>query len=119
MIRILFVSMFISGCATHYGPWAENSSGGYVDGKTGRDTWRVAFGGNGHTSYESVLSMTKRRGNELCLEMGYNHTDFLKIWTDTYKTQNNLGTCNKPMYINSSKYTIWADIRCEDVEYVD
>lgn len=69
MKYLIFISLFIYGCATPYQP--HGFLGGYSEMKLGDDSYVVYFAGNGYTSSLTADQYTHRRAKELCIKDGF------------------------------------------------
>jgi hypothetical protein len=73
--------MLLGGCATDY--QKSGLTGGYTDLQLNGDIWRVRYGGNGFTSYETVQTYWLNHCAEMALEKGY---DGFEILSDVHLT---------------------------------
>lgn len=70
-IAAVFVPLLLTGCMTAYQPLG--ATGGYQDKQLDKDTYQVAFYGNGNTPRPAVLKYFLHRCAELTLEQGYEY----------------------------------------------
>jgi hypothetical protein len=71
----------LGGCATDY--QKSGLTGGYSDLQLKENIWRVRYGGNGFTSYETVQTYWLHHCAEMALEKGY---DGFEILSDVHLT---------------------------------
>lgn len=121
LILICSVAL-LSGCATSY--QKSGLSGGFSQDQLKDDIWRVRYGGNGFTSYETVQTYWLYNCAELALEKGYKGFEILsdlrltmEIPVEAIETQSpweKVHTVYTPIYVpggGSAHPEITADIR--------
>ncbi len=124
------IGLFV-GCATTY--QAKGFSGGYSDVQLDKNTIKVSFKGNGHTSKDTVDTYLLYRCAETTVQHGYDY--FVIVGNDSevkqgtvvipgsyqsntnmyvsgnYGTANTFGTYMPPQAINYHKYGATATIK--------
>ena len=93
--------VIISACSgIPYAPKGTTMyDGGYSDVKTGTNTYRVTFEGNGYNKQEQVVDFVRRRAAELCSP--------LKAETEIrpfLKEKTNYAALNGQLYITQHKF---------------
>ena len=100
---ILFLVIFLNGCATKTPYQSIAYSGGYSNTIIDENIFKVSFKGNGFTSKERVEDFTLLRSAEITLQYGFKY--FIIINSDSYSTltayQNNI--YSKPSSTNIIK----------------
>lgn len=71
-MRVLFLFLFFSGCATGYQEY-NSFSGGFSESRLDENVYRVSFQGNGFTSIQKASDMTMMRAAELTARAGYRY----------------------------------------------
>jgi len=69
------VAILGMGCATSY--QKAGATGGFLEKELGKNAWRVTFGGNGYTSYETVQTFWLYRCCEIALDKGFDGFEIL------------------------------------------
>lgn len=75
-IIILFVLVWVQGCATSY--QSNGLTGGYSETQLDENLFNVTFKGNGYTSRERAEDFTLMRSAELAIQNGYNYFQIIK-----------------------------------------
>jgi hypothetical protein len=75
LLAMSFVGLLVAACATPY--QSDGITGGYEETKLEPGIWRVAYGGNGFTTRETVQTYFLYRCAELALEKGYDGFEIL------------------------------------------
>jgi uncharacterized protein YceK len=83
IILIVFVSIFIQGCATTY--QKSGFSGGYSETQLDTNIFKVSFRRNSYTGGERVADFTLLRSAELALKNGYQY--FAIIDSNSYTSR--------------------------------
>jgi hypothetical protein len=69
------VAFLLSGCATDY--QKSGFTGGYSELQLKDDIWRVRYGGNGYTTYETVQTYWLIHCAQMALDKGYSGFEIL------------------------------------------
>ncbi len=117
-----FFILFAVGCATAY--QKEGLTGGYREELiTAPNTWRVVFGGNGHTTRETAQTYWLYRAAEFTLEKGYDYFEILNsylkgsfLWGEDFESYNVTQLIFIPME-SAPKPTVELDIRMHKKPY--
>lgn len=71
----MLVLASLTACST---PYQKNGmTGGFTEVQLKDDIWRIKFGGNGYTTYETVQTYWLFRCSELAIEKGYDGFEIL------------------------------------------
>jgi hypothetical protein len=73
--------------------------GGYSEIKTGRNTYKVTFEGNGYNKQEQVVGYVKKRADELCHPLKA-EADILPY----LKEKTNYAALNGQLYVTEHKF---------------
>ncbi len=95
----IIMPLFLSACATAYGP--RNAMGGYEDKAVGDDMIEVRFYGNQHTSKEETTRRLLYRCAELTIEKGFDSFVVLQDQSYSEEIVNN-PTIEKPFQTRES-----------------
>jgi hypothetical protein len=83
-------ALFITSCATPYGPNSNRNTGGYSETRYSPDVAKISFHGNALTSSEQAHDYSILRAGELCLQLGYKYffigSDKVDVSTSTIRT---------------------------------
>jgi len=95
----LYMAIFISGCASTYGP--RGAMGGYEEKSVGENMVEVRFYGNQHTTVEKTAQMLLYRCAELTTKNGFDSFVVLQDQSYSNETVNN-PTIDKPFETRES-----------------
>lgn len=103
-VMVACSALLLSGCATIY--QKDGLTGGYSELQLGADIWRVTYGGNGFTTYETVQTYWLNHCAELALEKGYEGFEILSdlrltmdLPIDSLSPYKKTGTVYTPIFV--------------------
>lgn len=103
IILIVFVSIFIQGCATTY--QKSGFSGGYSETQLDTNIFKVSFRRNSYTGGERVADFTLLRSAELALKNGYQYFAIIDSNSYTSRSSYTIPITSYTNYTNGSAVT--------------